>query len=114
MPLYLTQVSYTQQAWQSLIENPQNRFEVVRAVVEKLGGKVVNGWAAFGDYDVILISEMPDQVSAAAFAMAIAGGGACKNIKTTPLLSIAEVQEALKKAGGSGYAFGQSVQTATA
>ena len=114
MPLFLTQVSYTQQAWQSLVENPQNRFEVVRAVVEKLGGKVVNGWAAFGDYDIILVSEMPDQVTAGAFAIAIAAGGACKNVKTTPLLSIAEIQEALKKAGGSGYGFSQGAHSATA
>jgi uncharacterized protein with GYD domain len=107
MPLYLTQVSYTQQAWQSLIENPQNRLEVVRQAVERLGGKVVNGWAAFGDYDVILVSEMPDQVAAASFAMAVAAGGACRNIKTTPLLSMAETMDALKKAGGSGYRFAQ-------
>ena len=78
MPLFLTQVSYTPQAWKSLIEKPQNRLEVVRKTVEKLGGKVINGWAAFGDYDVILVSEMPDQVAAASFAMAIAAGGGRK------------------------------------
>jgi uncharacterized protein with GYD domain len=107
MPQFLTQVAYTQQAWQSLIESPQNRLEVVQLAVEKLSGKVVNGWAAFGDYDVILISEMPDHV-AAAFAMAVAAGGACKSVKTTPLLSMAETAEALKKAGGSEYRFAQS------
>ena len=107
MPLYLTQVSYTQQAWQSLIENPQNRLEVVRSAVERLGGKVVNGWAAFGDYDVILVSEMPDQVAAASFAMAVAAGGACRGVKTTPLLSMTETVEALKRASGSGYRFAQ-------
>jgi hypothetical protein len=46
---------------------------------------------------------MPDNVSAAAFAVAVAGGGACKNVKTTPLLSLAEGLEAMKKAGTSGY-----------
>src|ERR1700741_972429 len=97
MPVFLTQVSYTHQAWQSLIENPQNRLEVVRSAVEKLGGKVVNGWAAFGDYDVILVSEMPDQVAAASFAIAVAAGGACRNVKTTPRLSMAETVEALKR-----------------
>src|SRR5690348_7059465 len=103
MPLFLTQVSYTPQAWKSLIEKPQNRLEVVRKTVEKLGGKVINGWAAFGDYDVILVSEMPDQVAAASFAMAIAAGGACRTVKTTPLLSMTETLEAMKKASGSGY-----------
>jgi hypothetical protein len=46
---------------------------------------------------------MPDNVSAAAFALAIAAGGACKNVKTTPLLTAEEGIKAMKKAGGSGY-----------
>lgn len=105
MPLFMTQVSYTPQAWKHLVENPQNRLEMVRKTVEKFGGKVVNGWASFGDYDVILVSEMPDHVAAAGFAMAIAAGGACSDVKTTPLLNMTETIEAMKKAGGSGYRF---------
>ena len=50
----------------------------------------MNGWAAFGDYDIILVSEMPDHVAAASFAMAFAAGGACKSVKTTPLLNMTE------------------------
>ena len=41
--------------------------------------------------------------SAAAFAMAVAAGGACKDVRTTPLLSIAEGLEAVKKAESAGY-----------
>jgi uncharacterized protein with GYD domain len=62
-----------------------------------------NFWMAFGDYDVVGIIDMPDNVSAAAFALAISGGGSCKSVKTTPLLSIEEGIAAMKKAGGSGY-----------
>lgn len=46
---------------------------------------------------------MPDDVSAAAFAMAIAGGGACRSVKTTPLMTGEEGAAAMRKAGGSGY-----------
>jgi hypothetical protein len=46
---------------------------------------------------------MPDNVSAAAFAIAIVVGGACHHVKTTPLLSVDEGMTAMKKAGGSGY-----------
>jgi hypothetical protein len=35
--------------------------------------------------------------------MAFAGGGACKSVKTTPLLTSAEALEAMKKASTSGY-----------
>ncbi len=103
MPRYLQQITYTQEAWQALIKNPQNRIDAVRPAVEKLGGKIETAYFAFGDYDVIVIAELPDNVSAAALAVAFAGGGACRNVKTTPLLSAAEAVEAMKKAGQSGY-----------
>jgi len=42
-------------------------------------------------------------VSAAAFSMAAAAGGAVKAVKTTPLMSMEEAIEAMRKAGGAGY-----------
>jgi uncharacterized protein with GYD domain len=103
MPQYMLQVSYSREGWQALIAQPQNRVEVVKQAVEKLGGKVVSAWFAFGDHDVILITEMPDNVSAAGLAIAFAGGGALKSVHTTPLLSADEALAAMKKAGESGY-----------
>ncbi|HEV2221983.1 MAG TPA: GYD domain-containing protein [Candidatus Acidoferrales bacterium] len=103
MPHYLIQVAYKDQAWQALIKNPVDRIEAVRPAVENLGGKLQEGWFAFGDYDIVCIAEMPDNVAAAAIAIAFAGGGACKSVKTTPLMSTAEAVEALKKASRAGY-----------
>jgi uncharacterized protein with GYD domain len=103
MPNYLLQVAYSREGWEALIAHPQNRVEVVRASIEKLGGKIISSWFAFGEYDVILITEMPDNVSAAGIAIAFAGGGACKSVQTTPLLSAEEALQAMKKAGDSGY-----------
>jgi uncharacterized protein with GYD domain len=103
MPLYLTQVAYTPEAWKSLVKNPHDRIEAVRPAVEQLGGKVVSGYFAFGDYDAVAIVEMPNHVSAAALAIAFAAGGACKDVKTTPLMTTAEGIEALKQAGRTNY-----------
>jgi uncharacterized protein with GYD domain len=103
MPLYLTQVAYTTEAWNALVKNPQNRLEAMRPVIEKMGGKIINGYFAFGDYDTVAIVELPDNVTAAALAMAASAGGSCKSVKTTPLISTAEGLEALKKAASSGY-----------
>jgi uncharacterized protein with GYD domain len=114
MPHFLTQVSYTDQAWQALVANPQNRLDAVRPVIEKLGGRIVNAYFAFGDYDFVLITELPDNVSAAALAIAASAGGACKSVKTTPLMEAAEGLEALRKAGTSGYRAPTSGRTATA
>ena len=103
MPTYLQQVSYTPEAWKALVQNPQNRLDAVRPAIERLGGKIVTGWFAFGDYDSVLITEFPTNVEAAAIAVAFAAGGGCKNVKTTPLLSAEEAVLAIKKAAGTGY-----------
>jgi len=103
MPFYLHQVSYNQEALARLIANPQDRFDVVRLPIEKLGGKVVNAYFAFGPHDAVLITEMPDNVSAAAISLAFAAGGALRNCQTTTLLTTAEALEAMRKAGTCGY-----------
>jgi uncharacterized protein with GYD domain len=103
MPSFMVQVSYTSEALAALIAKPQDRTEMVKKVAKKLGGKIQGAWLAFGDYDLVLVMEMPDNVSAAAIALASAGGGSCKAVKTTPLLTIEEGLAALAKAATSGY-----------
>ena len=103
MPNYMVQAAYTSEAMASLVKNPQNRMEVVRKSVEKLGGKLAGGWLSFGDYDVVLIVDMPDHVSAAAIALAAGAGGSLRSIKTTPLLTAEEGLAAAQKASTSGY-----------
>jgi uncharacterized protein with GYD domain len=103
MPHYLHQVAYSTEGWSAIIAQPQDRLNIVRSAIEKLGGKLVHGWFAFGDYDVVAITEMPDNVGAAALSIAFAGGGACKSVHTTPLMSQEEAMRAMKMAGDSGY-----------
>jgi len=87
MPFFLHQVSYTPEALTRLIANPQDRFDAVRGPIEKLGGRIMNSYFAFGQYDAVLITEMPDNVSAAAIALAFAAGGSLRNCQTTALMS---------------------------
>lgn len=103
MAQYLIQFAYTPSAWAAFVKKPQNRMEVVQSAAAKLGGSVVNAWFTFGDYDVACLVEMPDNTAAAAFAIAVAAGGAVKSSRTTPLLSIEEGMAAMKKAGKTGY-----------
>lgn len=103
MANYLLQVGYTPEAWSTMIANPHDRIGEVRPVVEKLGGKIQHAWFAFGDYDLVAIVEMPTNIEAAAFSLAAAAGGACRTVKTTPLMTTTEGIEAMKKAAASGY-----------
>ncbi|MCH8016997.1 MAG: GYD domain-containing protein [Acidobacteria bacterium] len=102
MAHYLFQCSYTAEAWASLVQNPRNRLDAVRPVVEALGGSMESCWTAFGAYDVVAVLQMQDHVRVAAFSMAVSTGGAIKSIKTTPLMSMEEGVEAMKKASGVG------------
>ena len=103
MSHYLLEISYTPEAWAAMLKNPHDRAQAVEATIKKLGGSVERFWMAFGKYDIIGIVEMPDNVAAAAFAMAVSAGGACKNVRTTALLSVKDGIEAMKKAATSGY-----------
>ena len=103
MAFYLLQVAYTPEAWAVQLHNPLDRREAVSQVVKRLGEYVESAYYAVGDYDAILIIEMPDNVSAAAFSVAVSAGGAVKAIKTTPLLTIEDGIEAMRKGAGAGY-----------
>jgi uncharacterized protein with GYD domain len=103
MTHYLIEVTYTGDAWAAQVSNPQNRIEAIRPVIERLGGRIESAYYAFGEYDVVGIMEMPDNVSAAALSLAAAAGGAVKAIKTIPLMTIEEGIEAMRKAAGAGY-----------
>ncbi len=103
MALYMYQASFTSEAWATQIQNPQNRAEQMRTLIEANGGRLISYYYAFGEYDVVLISELPDNVNAAALSLAAAGGGALKALKTTVLMSVEDGIEAMRKAGGTGY-----------
>ena len=103
LSVYLLEVSYTSEAWAELVRNPQDRAKAVREAVERLGGKVGTFWTALGEYDLVGIISMPDALCAAAFGMAVSAGGACKAVKTTPLLTMNEGMEAMARAGSCGY-----------
>lgn len=100
---YLIQISFAPEAVATLVTNPQNREDVARSLIEKVGGKLKGYWFALGDYDVVEIATLPDDESAVALSMAVVAGGAVKAFKTTPLLSMNESIEAMKKASGLGY-----------
>jgi uncharacterized protein with GYD domain len=104
MAYYALQAAYSSLGWAALVKNPHSRIEAVKPVVERLGGKIVNGWLSFGEFDVLVICELPDNVGASALSMAISAGGAVKSVKTTPLLTFEEGIAALQKAKDAEYA----------
>ena len=105
MPHYLLQLAYTPEAWAAQLKNPQNRLEIVRPVIDRLGGRFETVYFAFGEYDIVAITEMPNNVGAAALSLAFTAGGAVKAIKTTPLMTIDEGIEAMRQGAEAGTAY---------
>ena len=99
MPLFMYQAAYTPESWAAQVKNPQNRVETVgRQACEAVGGRLIGGWLCFGDYDLVIIADMPNNESMSALALALAAGGALKAGKTTVLMTGTEGVGALKKA----------------
>ena len=103
MPFFMVQASYSVSATAAMIKNPQDRAAAVKPLIERMGGKLHGAWLSFGEYDIVVIAEVPDNVSAAALAMAVGASGGMSAYRTTPLLTMAESIEAMSKAGGVKY-----------
>ena len=87
----------------AMVNKPQNRMELVQPVVERLGGAIIGAWFSFGDYDVLGIVQMPSNVNAAAISYAILSAGAARDLKVTPLMTMGEGMEAMRKASDARY-----------
>lgn len=99
MPLYLSRFSYTPETWSRLIGNPEDRRQAAQSYIESVGGKLHGFWYAFSSHDGYNLWEAPDNVSMAAVALAISGGGALSSFETTVLLTVEETMDAMRKAG---------------
>ena len=99
MPLYLSRFSYTPETWARLIANPEDRREAAKTYIESVGGTLHGFWYAFGTHDGYNVWEAPDNVSMAAVALAISGGGALSSFETTVLMTVEESMDALHRAG---------------
>jgi uncharacterized protein with GYD domain len=99
MPLYMFQFNYTPETWARLSKNPENRAETVKALVEKMGGRLVAFYYSFGEYDGVIITEMPDASTAAAASIGAIAAGHLKRNETTQLVTVDEGMEIMRKAG---------------
>ena len=103
MPHYLIQVAYNTSGIAGLVKEPQDRIEKVRPAIEGLGGRIECAYYAFGEHDIVLTVEMPDNSAAAAMALAVGAGGAVSSYTTTVLLTPDEATQAMRQAAESVY-----------
>ena len=96
MPKYLIQARYTTEGIQGIVkDSASGRRADVQAAVTGVGGKVEAFYYAFCDDDVVAILDLPNNIKAAALSLSSSGSGAVR-VRTTPLLTVEEVDQALE------------------
>jgi uncharacterized protein with GYD domain len=97
MPKFLIQASYTPEGLRGLAKDKASgRQKAIAQALASVGGKLEAVYYAFGDIDVFIVADYPDNISAAAVSLTVSAAGLVQS-KTIPLLSIEEVDLALGK-----------------
>jgi uncharacterized protein with GYD domain len=97
MAKYLITANYTSEGMSGVrAAGAKSRVDAVSTMLEAMGGRLESFYFAFGDTDVFAIADVPDDEAAAAVAIAINSTGAV-SISTTKLLSVEQVDEALRR-----------------
>jgi uncharacterized protein with GYD domain len=97
MPKYLVQANYVGEGIKGLLKDGgTGRRAAVEKLFSSVGGKIEAFYYAFGDTDLFIIADVPDNVSAAALSLTVNAVGAA-TARVTVLLTPEEIDAAAKK-----------------
>jgi uncharacterized protein with GYD domain len=99
MPIYITQGRYTRDAIKGMIVRPEDRADAVARLIGKVGGRLLGYYVTFGDYDFMVIADVPNDVQMAAVLLAAGGAGGVTDLRTTVALTSIEAKGAFAAAG---------------
>jgi uncharacterized protein with GYD domain len=99
MPIYITQGRYTREAIKGMIVKPEDRFEALSRHVNRVGGKLLQYYLTFGEYDFLTVIEAPGETQMAAVLLAAAGSGGITGLHTTVAMTSIEAKGAFAAAG---------------
>ena len=105
MPKYVSFFSYTGEAWRRMVERPENRAVAARRLIEEIGGRMEIFYWMFGEWDGLVIFDVPDAATAAAFSARVTSSGLLREIETHELLAMADARTALEQAKSAGAAY---------
>ncbi len=103
MPLYMTQFTYTPEAWAALVANPTDRSEGFNQLMQSIGGRMLGLYYTTGEWDGMVLFEAPDETAAMAALFAAIAPGHLKATKSTRLIEPSEAVEAMRRAQGLSY-----------
>ena len=99
MPIFVMQGRLTREYVKSGLAKPEDRHAALSKLCEQAGGKLLSMHFTLGQYDFLLISEMPDAKAAATIALTASGGGGIEGAVTTQAFTTAEAKDLFASAG---------------
>ena len=98
MAYYLLRAKYAQDSMNALVQRPEDRMLTTTRLLKEVGGRLHYYFFCFGEYDIVLLYELPDNVSAASLAMTMSAAGTVTETETIPLLTMEEAIDAMNQA----------------
>ena len=99
----MIQAKYTAEAWSAMSQKPEDRTIAINKLLSALEGRLLHIYFAYGDFDVMVIFEMPDAIAAHSTFIAAFAAGHISDVKMTQLLTGQEAMAAMQKAGELTY-----------
>jgi len=86
MVTYVMLLNWTDQGIRNVKDSPK-RLDAVKKLAKELGGEVKSFYMTLGQYDLVLILDMPNNDKQAAFALKLGSSG---NVRSTTLKAFPE------------------------
>ena len=103
MPTFVTQGRLTREYVKGGLAKPEDRHAAISKLCEDAGGRMISLLFTLGQYDFLLISDMPDAIAAARIGLAATGGGGIEGSVTTQAFTTAEAKELFASAAKITY-----------
>ncbi len=100
MPLFITQGRYSSDALKGMIAKPEDRSEAAAKLIEAAGGKMLAYYLTFGEYDFLIVADLPSEKHAAAYIIKAASTGGVTDAKTVPAMTTADAKAVYAMAAG--------------
>jgi uncharacterized protein with GYD domain len=85
LPHYIFLINWTEQGISKIKDSP-DRYNSFKASVEKAGGKLIGGYYTFGEYDVVITIEAPNDEMVMSLMLKVGSAG---NVRTKTLKAFA-------------------------
>ncbi len=86
MATYISLIRFTEQGIKG-IKDSGNRIDAARKAYQAAGGKLKEVYSVMGQYDIVVIAEVPDDAAAARLALSL---GALGNIRSETMRAFTE------------------------